>query len=199
MDAAGDRGPPVSQGNLLLDRLLGARLHLCAASDYYRYGGDLRAMDRLNELVGSRLRAQGRKPYLVPVGGTTPMSAWGYISAVEELLVQCQPEADIAQAAQSQAAQSGADPPQGDPPQGDPPQADLPAEAADAPHAPDAAEALPFDHIVFAAGSGGTATGLALGCRRPLLLLILLRLPCSVCPAVLVGSSCFGALSRLCI
>ena len=85
--AAGD--DPGLQGNLLLDRLLGARLHMCAASDYYKYGGDLAAMDKLNQLVASRLRAQGRKPYVVPVGGTTPMSAWAYISATDELITQC--------------------------------------------------------------------------------------------------------------
>ena len=85
--AAGD--DPGLQGNLLLDRLLGANLHMCAASDYYKYGGDLAAMDKLNQLVASRLRAQGRKPYVVPVGGTTPMSAWAYISATDELITQC--------------------------------------------------------------------------------------------------------------
>lgn len=96
--------------------MLGAQLHLCGASDYFELGGDLAAMDALNEMVAARLRKEGRNPYVVPVGGTCPMTAWAYISAVEEL------EGQLAQDEK-------------------------------------------FDHIVFAAGSGGTATGLSLGCR----------------------------------
>lgn len=46
---------PGLQGNLLLDRMLGATLHLCASSDYFRLGGDLAAMDKINELVADKL------------------------------------------------------------------------------------------------------------------------------------------------
>jgi len=83
---------PGLQGNLLLDRLLGATLHLCSGSDYLRQGGDLAAMNRINEQVAAELRRQGRVPYIVPVGGTTPLGTWGYLSAVEELRQQLQPE-----------------------------------------------------------------------------------------------------------
>ncbi|EOD35100.1 hypothetical protein EMIHUDRAFT_429282 [Emiliania huxleyi CCMP1516] len=72
---------PGLQGNLLLDRLLGATLHLCSGSDYLRQGGDLAAMNRINEQVAAELRRQGRVPYIVPVGGTTPLGTWGYLSA----------------------------------------------------------------------------------------------------------------------
>lgn len=106
-------------GNLLVDRLLGARLHLCAASDYLKYGGDLAAMDRLNAAAAAELVAAGRKPFVVPVGGTSALGTWGYLEAVSELQRQQQHA---------------------------PPQAP--------PH---------FDHILVAAGSGGTAAGLALG------------------------------------
>ena len=147
--AAGD--DPGLQGNLLLDRLLGARLHMCAASDYYKYGGDLAAMDKLNQLVASRLRAQGRKPYVVPVGGTTPMSAWAYISATDELITQCR-EGRLPTQEGGVPSEQGSVPP-------------LPPQATERGRATAAAETLPFDHIVFAAGSGGTATGLALGCH----------------------------------
>jgi len=81
---------PGLQGNLLLDRLLGATLHLCSGSDYLRQGGDLAAMNRINEQVAAELRRQGRVPYIVPVGGTTPLGTWGYLSAVEELRQQLQ-------------------------------------------------------------------------------------------------------------
>jgi len=112
---------PGMEGNLLVDRLLGAKLHLCAAKDYQRYGGNMHAMNHINEVVASELRAQGRRPYVVPVGGTTPMAAWGYIDAVSELREQL-----------------GMD---------------------------ELGGVCPFDHIVFPVGSGGTASGIALGCQ----------------------------------
>ena len=109
---------PGLQGNLMAARLLGAKLHLCPASEYMRYGGDLAAMDKLNAACAAQLTAEGRRPYVVPVGGTTPVGTWGYINAVDELIQQQQQQGK-----------------------------------------PD------FDHIVVAAGSGGTAAGLALGLR----------------------------------
>ena len=48
------------------------QLHLCTASDYLRYGGDLGAMDRINAAAAAQLTAEGRRPYVIPVGGTTP-------------------------------------------------------------------------------------------------------------------------------
>ena len=107
------------RGNLMIERMLGAKMRVCAGSDYLRYGGDLGAMDRLNAAAAAELTRQGRKPYIVPVGGTTPVGTWGYLAAVEELQQQQQ-------------------------------QQQAPAH---------------FDHIVVACGSGGTAAGLALGCR----------------------------------
>ncbi len=120
-DREADQAEVGLSGNLMVDRTLGATLHVCPASDYFKRGGDLAAMDSLNSAVADELRGAGRRPYVVPVGGTTPMSAWGYIRAVEELIDQSGGGAEDGAAAQ-------------------------------------------FDHIVFAAGSGGTATGLALGC-----------------------------------
>ena len=117
------------EGNLLQARLLGAKIHLCAASDYLRYGGNLQAMDALNNACAAELRAQGRRPYVVPVGGTTPLGTWGYINAVDELC-----------AATAGGGGGGA--------------RDSFSAASET-----------FDHVVVAAGSGGTAAGLALGLR----------------------------------
>ena len=75
-------------GNLLVERLLGAKLHLCAAKRYVRYGADMSAMERLNTEAADELRRQGKNPYVVPVGGTTPLGTWGYLAAVEELRLQ---------------------------------------------------------------------------------------------------------------
>lgn len=30
-------------------------------------------------------RAEGRRPYVIPVGGTCPLGEWGYLNAWEEL------------------------------------------------------------------------------------------------------------------
>lgn len=71
-----------TNGNLLLDEILGAQLIYAQA-------------DKLEtELVIQRacddLRAQGKKPYLIPVGGSTKRGVVSYILAVQELLAQLQ-------------------------------------------------------------------------------------------------------------
>jgi len=72
------RRPAVLSGNLLLDDLLGAQLHFSDAE-----GSDWRA--RLAEDVGSELRAAGRRPYAIPVGGSDPRGALGHALAALEL------------------------------------------------------------------------------------------------------------------
>jgi L-cysteate sulfo-lyase len=66
-------------GNVLLNRLLGARLRVLPAGQ--EPGG---VLDR----VAEELRAAGRKPYVVPIGGSTPHGALGYVQALFELLDQ---------------------------------------------------------------------------------------------------------------
>jgi D-cysteine desulfhydrase len=39
--------------------------------------------------VAEELRAAGRRPYVVPYGGSNPVGASGYVTAMEELLAQC--------------------------------------------------------------------------------------------------------------
>jgi D-cysteine desulfhydrase family pyridoxal phosphate-dependent enzyme len=100
-----DQDPGLA-GNLLLDRLVGAHLHL------YPYA-EWQENEQLMERLAEELRDAGRKPYVIPVGGSNATGTWGYIEAAREIVEQ----------------------------------------AGDA----------PFDDIVFACGSGGTAAGLALG------------------------------------
>ena len=68
-------------GNVLLDRLAGAELHLVE-----------RAVDLGAELerVASELRAGGRRPFVIPIGGSTPVGALGYVAAGLELLAQAE-------------------------------------------------------------------------------------------------------------
>ena len=70
--------PTQAQGNLLLDELLGAEI-LWAGAD------DLTA--RLEETADA-LCSRGRRPYVVPYGGSNPVGVCGYVAAMEELLAQ---------------------------------------------------------------------------------------------------------------
>lgn len=73
--------PPEVNGNLLLDELLGADM-------VYANTNDKTETDRVLERVTAELRQRGRRPYLIPVGGSTVLGASSYILAVGELLDQ---------------------------------------------------------------------------------------------------------------
>lgn len=70
--------PDVPDGNLLLDRLLGATEH---------WSERPQRPARLRELP-DELRAQGRKPYVIGVGGSNGVGATGYVLAMIELMEQ---------------------------------------------------------------------------------------------------------------
>jgi len=74
--------PETYQGNLLLSHLLGAKLH---------FSGDT-AKGRETALLDlqKKLDAQGKKTYVIPVGGSNLTGAMGYISAMAELKSQMQ-------------------------------------------------------------------------------------------------------------
>jgi L-cysteate sulfo-lyase len=73
-------GPPpaVAAGNLLLDALLGASVHWAGDADLATVAADL---------IGE-LRSHGRKPYLIPFGGSSALSMRGYRTAGLEILAQ---------------------------------------------------------------------------------------------------------------
>src|ERR1700736_6349589 len=72
--------PPVEevQGNLLLDRLLGAT---------WSFSPDRPASERMAELA-EELRAAGRRPYVIPGGGSNGLGALGYVRCALELAEQ---------------------------------------------------------------------------------------------------------------
>jgi D-cysteine desulfhydrase family pyridoxal phosphate-dependent enzyme len=76
--ALGGEEPPFAEGNLLLDRLLCATVHWC---------GEQRKGERIPE-IAETLRAQGRKPYIVPYGGSNATGALGFVAAAAELKEQ---------------------------------------------------------------------------------------------------------------
>ncbi|MCF2571206.1 D-cysteine desulfhydrase [Brevibacterium sp. UCMA 11754] len=77
-DAGGN--PPKHTGNFLLFDLLGAD-----SAEVHPNGSDLIA--RATELAG-QLEAQGRNPYVIPVGGSNVTGALGYVDCAQELLAQ---------------------------------------------------------------------------------------------------------------
>lgn len=80
---AGDR-PPRLEGNQRLAELLGAQLHFTGTDD--RHWGEL-AVEA--DAIVEQLASDGLTPYLIPVGGSTPVGALGYVEAFDELMLQC--------------------------------------------------------------------------------------------------------------
>lgn len=68
-------------GNLVLDGLLGARIHW--AGD-----GDRGVLAGAADDVCRQLRREGARPCLIPFGGSSPLGARGYVECGEELLDQ---------------------------------------------------------------------------------------------------------------
>jgi 1-aminocyclopropane-1-carboxylate deaminase/D-cysteine desulfhydrase-like pyridoxal-dependent ACC family enzyme len=76
-----DPQPAVEQGNLLLDRLFGAEVRFLP-------GAAISDSNAAMEAEAAELRARGRRPYIIPVGGSTPLGCLGYVRAVRELAEQ---------------------------------------------------------------------------------------------------------------
>ena len=68
---------PPRQGNYLLDRLFGARIHLIAAGPDPRIAVAPDEEARVREVV-EQSRADGERPYVIPVGGSSGIGALGY-------------------------------------------------------------------------------------------------------------------------
>ena len=78
--------PPL-QGNLLLDRLFGATVHFIQANPDPRFAV---AADEVEKVVAvvAELTQQGRRPYVIPIGGSSPIGALGYVDGTRELQEQ---------------------------------------------------------------------------------------------------------------
>lgn len=100
--------PITLTGNLLLDRMVDAKIHTVSTGTYMQIGSY-----KLCEQLAEQLREEGMNPYIIPVGGSNSLGALGYTECVREII----------------------------------------------------GHGVDFDHIVFGCGSGGTAAGLAIGCK----------------------------------
>jgi D-cysteine desulfhydrase len=103
------------QGNVLLDRMAGAEVRLISHAEYAQRGAVM-------ESVASDLRLRGRRPYVIPEGGSNGLGSLGYVECMREVHQQMS----------------------------------LGLAGGEA----------PFDVVVHACGSGGTAAGVALGAAR---------------------------------
>jgi len=70
--------PEIPNGNLLLDTIFGANIHFCDCSE---------RENRLFE-VADELNNEGKKPYVIPVGGSNSIGSVGYVDAMLEVADQ---------------------------------------------------------------------------------------------------------------
>ena len=73
--------PAVYDGNLLLDRLLGADIKYCSDAEWD-------TIDETMQELAARERAAGRAPYVIPESGATVVGALGYLACGQEIAQQ---------------------------------------------------------------------------------------------------------------
>src|SRR3954470_23800671 len=79
-DRTGYTDPAYTQsGNVLMDKLHGATIE--------RRPGGANMQGEMDDLAG-RLRVEGRRPYVIPGGGSNHIGALGYVNAAQELVTQ---------------------------------------------------------------------------------------------------------------
>jgi D-cysteine desulfhydrase family pyridoxal phosphate-dependent enzyme len=94
----GGARPAHLSGNLVLDELFGAELHFTGTDDWSVWQSEVK-----------RLAVElGPKAYAIPIGGSTPVGALGYVQAADELMEQVpQPPDWIVVATSSGGTQAG--------------------------------------------------------------------------------------------
>jgi len=71
--------PPATNGNILLDRLVGAEIRWISRPAW-------RERNRLLAEEADRIKANGGRPYVIPEGGSNALGSWGYLRATSELV-----------------------------------------------------------------------------------------------------------------
>ncbi|PWT80093.1 MAG: D-cysteine desulfhydrase family protein [Blastocatellia bacterium] len=90
--------PATLSGNALLDELLGAEIVFVDSRE---------TRDHVMNDAAERLRRAGRRPFVIPVGGSTPLGACGFALAMLELLEQVPAPDVIVHATSSGGTQAG--------------------------------------------------------------------------------------------
>jgi D-cysteine desulfhydrase family pyridoxal phosphate-dependent enzyme len=77
----GGNRPSAPTGSLVADLMLGARLHFAGSEDWV-------VLESRAEALANELLAEGRRPFLMPIGGSTRIGALGFVGAFIELMGQ---------------------------------------------------------------------------------------------------------------
>jgi D-cysteine desulfhydrase len=73
--------PQTAEGNLLLDRILGADITFVTHEEYQQ-------REAVFARIEDQIQRDGHTPFSIPEGGSNATGAWGYIRAVEEIRTQ---------------------------------------------------------------------------------------------------------------
>lgn len=76
--------PKEYQGNLLLDSILGCDIVFEPYTDEEEQM-EQSGQNPITGKIAKKLREEGRTPYIIPLGGFTPLGNLGYINAIQEL------------------------------------------------------------------------------------------------------------------
>lgn len=69
------------EGNVLIDRYMNSNIHLVSVEEYKQKGHVKLTLDLKEKLI-----KEGKKPYIIPMGGTNETGAWGYINFIQEII-----------------------------------------------------------------------------------------------------------------
>jgi len=77
----GGNRPSAPTGSLVADLMLGAKLHFAGTDDWD-------VLESRAEALANELREEGRRPFVIPIGGSTRVGALGFVGAFMELMEQ---------------------------------------------------------------------------------------------------------------
>lgn len=73
--------PLTLTGNLLLDRMVDAKIYTVSTGTYAQVGSENLCAELADQLV-----AKGKNPYVIPVGGSNSLGALGYTECIREII-----------------------------------------------------------------------------------------------------------------
>ena len=82
-----DSPSPAMQGNLFLDKLFDAEIHFIDENPNPLFATGEEEAARIAELMAD-LERRGERPYLIPIGGSSPIGSFGYVTGTLELVAQ---------------------------------------------------------------------------------------------------------------
>jgi D-cysteine desulfhydrase family pyridoxal phosphate-dependent enzyme len=78
---------PAMQGNLFLDKLFDAEIHWINENPNPLFATGAEEAARIAEVIAD-LEKRGERPYLIPIGGSSPRGSFGYVTGTLELVTQ---------------------------------------------------------------------------------------------------------------